>query len=240
MRYNVIKFNGVDTMTLKEAYESWYVKSGFGRFYTKATKKLVDVYDYFVDKKYCGHYIGQYVPSIDRVIKQSTGSESTRYFALKSIFDGENFSENDKFIDIGCGKGRVLAYMEKIKFPGKIYGIEHNPVVAEECKNWAKKYENITVLQGDAFKLNCNDYTVYYFNRPFLTEMFQNFVNKMEAEITHPIKVYYYVDQQSGGYLKNRPGWTKKKSGIAFKKGLLCYNWYPQRYSTWEYVPQQN
>lgn len=157
---------------------------------------------------------------------------------MKSIFNGEDFSENDKFIYIGCGKGRVLAYMEKIKFPGKIYGIEHNPVVAEECKNWAKKYENITVLQGDAFKLNCNDYTVYYFNRPFLTEMFQNFVNKMEAEITHPIKVYYYVDQQSGGYLKNRPGWTKKKSGIAFKKGLLCYNWYPQRYSTWEYVPQ--
>lgn len=113
-------------------------------------------------------------------------------------------------------------------------------MVAEECKNWAEKYENITVLQGDDFKLNCNDYTVYYFNRPFLTEMFQNFVNKMEAEITHPIKVYYYVDQQSGGYLKNRPGWTKKKSGIAFKKGPLCYNWYPQRYSTWEYVPQQN
>lgn len=47
------------------------------------------------------------------------------------MFNDVNINDNTRFIDIGCGKGRILAEMERIKFPRQLYGIELNPDVAK-------------------------------------------------------------------------------------------------------------
>lgn len=222
-------------MTLKEYYQTWYMKTKIGQLYRKLSGQIATAFDISKDLKICGKSLTKYVASVDRKVLQATGSESARYWALDEVFKDMKFSKDDKFIDVGCGKGRILAEMERLHFPGQLYGIELNPVVAEYAQGWAKKYDNLTIYSGDAFKLNYNDYDIIMLCRPFLEEMFVNFLEKIQNDITHPVTVILYVDNYMAKYVKDKPGWTMQKQEVLFKKGPIAYSYYPLRYSIWEY-----
>ena len=201
-------------------------------------KRINNVFDIMHDKKLVGMSLGRYVPSTHREDMGATGSESTPYFTLRKIFDGESFSEDDIFADVGCGKGRVLAYMAvEFGFKGKLRGIELNDEVAQIAKSWSEQFDNIEIISGDAFKQDLSDITVLYLHRPFETEFFKKFINKFESEINHPVRLYYWVDQQSGGYLRNRDGWTMEKRMVLFKNHGLPAFVVPQGFSKWIYTP---
>ncbi len=227
-------------MELKEfMYSEKFYKSAPGKAYWHVTNKIAAAYDLMWDLKICKKSLVKYVPSLYRESKGATGSQSTRYWFLDDIFSGAVFSENDSFIDVGCGKGRVLAYMLRCGFPGKISGVELNADVAQYAADWARRYDNVSVISGDAFELNYNEYNVFFLGRPFLPDMFRQFIDKLEAEIDRPVKFYYWVDQQSGDYLNNRPGWQLERRKKVFMHGPLCISFCPQRYSVWTYTPQK-
>lgn len=113
----------------KSYISSWSMTKKSGKIYKKISIKIFGGFDYLKDIKSCGVHLGKYVKSVDRNV--STSSESTKYIALKEMFNDVNINDNTRFIDIGCGKGRILAEMERIKFPGQLYGIELNPDVAK-------------------------------------------------------------------------------------------------------------
>ena len=217
----------------KKLYKNWFMRKIIA-----LSNKMWDIFDGIKDKKICGCSLVKYVPSLYRESKGATGSQSTRYCILKEIFEGAEFEATDKFIDVGCGKGRVLAYMVGSGFPGEISGIELNHEVAECAKKWAEKYDNVTVIEGDAFEQSFNDYNIFFFGRPFEKEFFAKFIDKFEKEITHPIKVYYWVEQESGSYLDNREGWTLQKREIVFKRKCSYVTPWPQRYSIWTFTPK--
>lgn len=227
-------------MTLKEYYQTWYMKTKAGQLYRKLSGQIATAFDISKDLKICGKSLTKYVASVDRKVLQATGSQSARYWALDEVFKDMNFSKDDKFIDVGCGKGRILAEMERIKFPGQLYGIELNPDVAEYAQDWAKRYDNLTIMSGDAFKLDYNDYNIIMLCRPFLEEMYVTFLEKMEKDIKHPVTVILYVDNYMAKYVKDKPQWTMHKQEVVFKKGLLAYCYYPVRYSIWTYDPTKN
>ena len=208
-----------------------------GKVYVRLTGKIADAYDSAWDRRICKKSLVKYVPSLYRESRGATGSQSTRYWFLDDIFSGAEFADTDRFIDIGCGKGRVLAYMIKLGFKGKINGVELNDEVAAFAADWAKRYDNVNVIAGDAFELDYNDYDVFFLGRPFLPEMFKKFIDKFEAEIDHPVKFYYWVDQESGNYLNGRPGWNMERRKKVFMRGVLCLARCPQRYSIWTYTP---
>ena len=124
-------------------------------------------------------------------MKDITGQTFGRLTAL---------TENDSFLDVGCGKGRVLAYLVKIKAPCHITGIEISDEAGAVASEWTDLYDQVTVIRGDVFVQNLNDYTVFFLNRPFLPKTFMAFINKLEKELRHPIALLYWVDQQSGVY----------------------------------------
>ncbi len=101
-----------------------------GKVYVRLTGKIADAYDSAWDRRICKKSLVKYVPSLYRESRGATGSQSTRYWFLDDIFSGAEFADTDRFIDIGCGKGRVLAYMIKLGFKGKINGVELNDEVA--------------------------------------------------------------------------------------------------------------
>lgn len=226
--------------TLKEYNQTWYMKTKAGALYRKLSGQITTACDMVKDFKICGKSLTKYVASVDRKVLQATGSESARYWALDEVFKDMKFNKDDKFIDVGCGKGRILAEMERIKFPGQLYGIELNPDVAKYAQDWAKRYDNLTIMSGDAFKLNYNDYNIIMLCRPFLEEMYVTFLEKMEKDIKHPVTVILYVDNYMAKYVKDKPQWTMHKQEIIFKKGLLAYSYYPVRYSIWTYDPTKN
>lgn len=164
--------------TLKEYNQTWYMKTKAGALYRKLSGQITTACDMVKDFKICGKSLTKYVASVDRKVLQATGSESARYWALDEVFKDMKFNKDDKFIDVGCGKGRILAEMERIKFPGQLYGIELNPDVAKYAQDWANRYDNLTIMSGDAFKLDYNDYNIIMLCRPFLKEMYVTFLEK--------------------------------------------------------------
>ena len=77
---------------------------------------------------------------------------------------------------IGCGKGRVLAYLLKSHAPCRLCGIEINEISGRIAQEWTQKYDRADVMIGDAFRLDYNDYTVLFLGRPFLPKTFQQFL----------------------------------------------------------------
>lgn len=214
-----------------------YNKKKLLRIFLRISNKVLDVFDALQDKRICGCSLVKYVPSSFRESKGATGSQSTRYSVLNEMFKDEQYTPKDSFIDIGCGKARVIAYLIKNKFPGKLSGIELNEDVANFAEKWTNKYNNVSIIKGDAFEQNLNSYNIFFLGRPFETEFFKKFVDKFEQELTHPVKVFYWVDQQSGDYLNNRDGWKMNKRAWIFKKNGLYLTRAPQRYSIWTYTP---
>ena len=190
------------------------------------------------DKKICGCSLSKYVPTPYKESNGATGSQSTHYCVLEKVYEGAEFSPSDRLIDVGCGKGRVLAFLLSRKFPGQLYGVELTEEVAEFCRKWTEKYDNVTVYSGNAFDLDYNDYTVLNLCRPFLPDMFLKFVEKLEDELVHPIRLFYWVDQESGDLLNDRPGWTMQRRETLYKIHGIPAAGSVQRYSVWTYTPQ--
>ncbi len=210
------------------------------KVYNWLQRKVVNTYDATIDRRITGQSLVKYVPSTDRDDANGvgrTGSQSTPYMVLKRIFSHVELKDNDSFLDVGCGKGRVLAYLVKIKTPCHITGIEISDEAGKIASEWADLYDQVTVIQGDVFALNLNDYTFFFLNRPFLPKTFLQFIEKMEEEIKHPITLLYWVDQQSGGYLKDRPGWTMTHREKIFKIHGLMMASCSQGFSVWKYEP---
>ena len=110
-------------------------------------------------------------------------------------------TEQDVFLDVGCGKGRVLAYLLKSHAPCRLCGIEINEISGRTAQEWTQKYDRVDVMIGDA--------------------------------------LIYWVDQQSGYMLKDRPGWEKQ---FGEKLKTLCglkIAKVPQSYSIWVYDPNR-
>ena len=133
----------------KKFYKNW-----FFRKIICVSRMFVDYLDSFKDKKICGFSLSKYVPSI---ANGSTGSQSTPYLVLDKIFKDVELHQGESFIDIGCGKGRVLAYMVRRQFPVKLNGVELNEEVAEIGQKWAKRYDNVSIICCSAFDIDYND-----------------------------------------------------------------------------------
>lgn len=197
--------------------------------------------DDVLDHKICGVSLSKYEQSVFRDDEKGigmTGSHATHYIILKKIFDKVNIEESDSFIDVGCGKGRVLSYLIMHDYKCAINGVEINETSGKVVKEWTSKYPQIRLMVGDAFKLNYNDYTVLFLGRPFLPVTFLEFIELIESQLDHQIQLIYWVDQQSGHLLSNRKGWTLVWREIIDKIGGFKVVPGPQGCSLWRYNPQ--
>ena len=189
------------------------------------------------DKKVCGKKLGVFVPTPFARTHGATGSQSAPYLGLDIVLSDLKFDQGESFIDIGCGKGRVLAYLVSKGFKGKITGVELNPQVASVARSWTSNYRNIEIIEGDAFGVDFNNYTVLFMYRPMDMDTFIMFVNLLEMTLKKEIKLYYYADGESGFYLNERPGWDMLIREDIYKAGGYYIHKIPQRYSVWIYRP---
>ncbi|MBO4473580.1 MAG: class I SAM-dependent methyltransferase [Clostridiales bacterium] len=216
------------------------MKKLFYRIYSRISSVILRLMDEASDRRICGQSLVKYVKSVYRDDANGvgmTGSQSTHYIILKRIFSHVTMTEQDSFMDIGCGKGRVLAFLLKRHAPCRLSGVEINEVSGKVAKEWTKKYEQVSVTLGDAFEMDYEPYTILFMGRPFLPKTFLQFIETFEAGLTHPITLIYWVDQQSGYLLKDRPGWEMHfREKLSTIRGLKISKT-PQSYSIWTYDP---
>ncbi len=214
----------------------------FIRAYIAVSSRILNRVDARIDLRICGRSLVKYVPSKFRDDANGiggTGSQSTRYIILNRIFSHVSLTPSDSFLDVGCGKGRVLAFLIRKKASCRISGIEVNEEVGRIAAGWAERYDQVHVFIGDALEFDYNPYTVLMLARPFLPKTFLVFLEQFEKTLKHPITLIYWVDQQSGYLLNGRPGWkllTREK--ITRIHGLWAVP-SPQWYSIWHYDPSE-
>ena len=106
------------------------------RIYVYVTYRIVCLIDGARDRRICGCSLSR---RRDTNIEGGNHYAPTCYWTLDEIFRNTKFSADDHFVDIGCGKGRVLAWWLAGKFPGRATGIELDPFVAGVARKWLKR-----------------------------------------------------------------------------------------------------
>ena len=212
----------------------------FGKIYSKLSFRLLDFMDEATDRRICGRSLAEIVPSLDRDDEKRTGgtpSQSTHYIILKRIFSHVRPEASDTLIDVGCGKGRVLAYLASIKCPCRLYGIERNEAVGKIAQGWAARYPNVHVMIGDAFAVDYNDYTILSVANPFFINTRLAFIEYLESHLRHPITLLHWYGAGTG--FEGRAGWTlKHREKLDTIHGLKVVGG-TQYYYIWQYDPAQ-
>ena len=208
-----------------------------GLIYVYITYWIVRIIDGARDKRICGCSLSR---RRDTNIEGGNHYAPTCYWNLDEVFKDTKFTAEDHFVDIGCGKGRVLAWWIGKNLPGKCTGIELDPFVAGVARKWLKRYpeDRVRLIEGNALEQEYNEYTIIYIFRPFAKEFLIRFIERLESQLTHPIRFYYMSDQFSREVLYQRPGWTGLRRRAVYKKYGLCMYGCPQYYSIWGYKPQ--
>lgn len=212
-------------------------RNGIKAYIKNVPTFILHRYNSHCDKKICGIALPNALLTKYKDLG-ATNPHPSNWIILKEIFKDAHFSSDDKIIDIGSAQGRVIAFLLKIGFPGRIYGIELDSELVNLCKSWSKRYSNVSIIGGNAFAHNFDEYTILFMGRPFEAEQFKTFIKKLENEITHPITLYLNWSSSDEKYLENREGWSLIKSKNYFKKYGLPLAGSPQKYSVFSYTPK--
>lgn len=156
------------------------------------------------ERKYGIHTIGTDnltgdIPRED--IEHVSMYEPINYYTATWLFDRLTPADiNTAFIDIGCGKGRVLAIAAAYGFQ-QITGIEYSPRLCRLAQpicnvlQFRHPNTNISVIEADArvFDIPDNIGVIFLFN-PFDEIIMKTFIEKVTASIhrkKRPLKVLY-------------------------------------------------
>ncbi len=120
------------------------------------------------------------------------------YYALHKVMaEVKEIVKDFSFMDIGCGKGRVLIVAEAFGFKN-IYGVEYNNSLLQEAKQNIKnrKFKNMqtifTLQETDAREVNYPPVpTVYFMFNPFNEQILESVLNKiLQANSSKKIFIY--------------------------------------------------
>ena len=106
---------------------------------------------------------------------------NTDYEVLGCIFSVclKRLSAKDVFVDIGCGKGRVINWLLKRGIENEIIGLEIDPAIAQRTKRRLRKYHNVQVIAGNAIENLPGNGSIFYLYNPFDRYVMRKFIDKI-------------------------------------------------------------
>lgn len=154
--------------------------------------------NYYFDKKLGIKTANSYdIKNEYGVHKDVKGYSSTLYSEAQRMVDYMKFGPDDVFIDLGCGKGRVVFMVATYPLK-KVIGIELNSSLAQTAQDNLKCFKGgktrLEISQGDVFKSDLREGTVFYMFNPFGPDTFQGVLNHIEeSRKIHPrgIRIVY-------------------------------------------------
>lgn len=167
---------------------------------------------------------------------------ATHYFVLEELFSHLAFDDGSHLLDVGCGKGRVLAHFVRQRYPGRATGIELDPELAEAAARWVGRYDSLSIISGSVLDIDLDRYTHFYLFNPFSPGVLQAFIESLEAQLTHAATIVHMSDNGDTWHYVGRSGWTELTSGsIQYGHNARGYPFEvydcPQHYTIWRYEP---
>ena len=188
------------------------------------------------DRRVCGISLERCIPSPFEESRGIVDTISTPYASLEAVFESESFSKDDILLDVGCGLGRPLAYLEESEFAGQLVGVEINQAIATQTEQWAKRYDNIRIICAGAFDMDITPFTKYFMWYSMLPATFEKYLRKVENEAIRPLR-FYYIGNSGQAIFENSPHWTLARNGCIERVLGIPQPGNPLRYGIWDFDP---
>ena len=142
-------------------------------------------------------------------------TESTEYRVLNKLFKNYSIQSDDKLVDFGAGKGRILFYVHYYhNIP--VTGIEMNELSFADLQKNRMNYFNkhagneneITLIKGlvEDYEIKSED-TLFYFFNPFSLNIFKNVMKSIQQSLrNYPRQadiIFYYPPENIKNYILN-------------------------------------
>ena len=118
------------------------------------------------------------------------------YREIFAILRELGLTAQDTFVDVGCGKGRVIC-CAAWRYPCQVVGIECHPELADKARVNAERLRRrrgpISVLNINALDFDFTEGTVFYFFNPFGPGVWADFLTRMhrQAKGSSAIRIVY-------------------------------------------------
>lgn len=158
--------------------------------------------------------------------------QATSYSALDALFENYKVNEGDSIVDFGCGKGRLIFYINYF-FKSNCCGIEMNKNFYESCLNNKSSYLNKNKKLKDNIKFEnifAQDYKIslmdnkFYFFNPFSIQIFikviDNILYSIEENMRPVELILYYPSDDYIYYLENSTPFVIKDEVLLYDKDL--------------------
>lgn len=142
------------------------------------------------------------------------GADNSDYQALREVFAGR-IREGDVLIDVGCGRGRVLATWLDYYPEHRMVGIELNPDVAASTRRRFSGHPQLTILCGDAVTACPPDATLLFLFNPFDRATMTRLRDELTARpATIPPLRLLYTNAKDADLFEESLGWRTTRVPI--------------------------
>ena len=121
---------------------------------------------------------------------------STEYAHIAELFKRAKVElrETDVFVDIGCGRGRLVNYLLEKGCRSKIVGIELDREIAEQTQKRLSRYSNVTIIAGDVRDSIPPSATVLFAYNPSGETIMREFKSRLIDSCckTHDVTMIYH------------------------------------------------
>ncbi len=130
---------------------------------------------------------------------------NVEYEDLPPLFAPAEVGPGDVIVDVGAGKGRSINWLLE-RFPdNRIVGIELDPQIAEKTASRLRRFENVTIVCGDATELLPRDGTVFYLFNPFDESVMRRFIDAFLSQDMRPNRRIVYHNSKDIQLFRDNP-----------------------------------
>lgn len=152
--------------------------------------------------------------------------QPTFYGRLEKMLAYLKLTQDDVFVDLGCGKGRAVFFVARQKIK-KVIGVELNPklfaVAQKNLKNFRRGRSPIKLLNVDAACFNPQEGTAFFLFNPFGRDTLEAVLGNIENSLVinpRGIRIVYYGAEFR--QLLDDQGWLKLDG---FVEDQCCLVW---------------
>lgn len=142
--------------------------------------------------------------------------QATSYEAMETLFNEYQIEADDDIVDFGCGKGRLIFYINHF-FSADVAGAEMDIDLYNECLNNRASYLKNHKKNSGKIDFYCGlaqDYKIkpfqnkFYFFNPFSVQIFINIIENILASVYESPRmveiILYYPSNDYIYYLENK------------------------------------
>jgi SAM-dependent methyltransferase len=198
----------------------------FGEVYQRVRYRLALAKAWYYDKKLGIAAEGSFNPQEGEKPCEDGNKYSPAFYGrLERMVDYLKLGAEDVFVDMGCGKGRVVFFvaLQKIK---KVIGVEvDDSLIAaarENLGNLRVRNSPIELVHADGADFDVSEGTVFYMFNPFGLKTVEKVISRIKESLTgHPrkIRIVYYAPEHCG--LLDNQDWLIREGEIENKHCLV-------------------